>query len=258
MNSVTIISNQIIGEVPPTPSNTDASDDLTPVATETLIRVAKTFGTPVSFAQEQNGRLIQNILPVRGFSNRQISTSSDAELLLHTETAFHPYKPARILLMCLRGDASAFTTYATADEILPKLTAAEVETLSQPRFITSLDESFLNEAQPDFELYVSILRNHEIYGWDMTFDYSLMRGADDEASSALESFRNAVMSSVRRVRLTEGDIMVIDNSKTVHGRTPFAPRYDGTDRWLKRVLVARTLPPRQHIDGHVVTTRFGS
>lgn len=258
MNSMTIISNAIIGEIPPTPSSADAGDDLTPVATETLIEVAKAFGTPVSFAQEQNGRLVQNILPIKKFSDRQISTSSEAELLLHTETAFHPYKPARVLLMCLRGDASAFTTYATADTILPKLTANEIETLSQPRFITSLDESFLNENQPDFELYTSILRNHEVYGWDITFDYSLMRGIDDEASSALDSFKNAVMASVKKVCLTEGDIMVLDNSKTVHGRTPFAPRYDGTDRWLKRVLVAKTLPPRQHINGHIITTRFGS
>jgi hypothetical protein len=27
----------------------------------------------------------------------------------------------------------------------------------------------------------------------------------------------------------------------VHGRDVFTPRYDGTDRWLKRVKVARNL-----------------
>ncbi|MFM9028583.1 MAG: TauD/TfdA family dioxygenase [Bacteroidota bacterium] len=258
MNSVTIITGAHIGEIPPTPDSAYVDDDLTPVATKTLIDVAKAFGTPVSFAQEQNGRLIQNILPIKEFRDRQISTSSETELLLHTETAFHPYKPARILLMCLRSDPRAFTTYAAADAILPKLTDAEIEILSQPRFITSLDESFLSENQPDFELYVSILRNHEIYGWDITFDYSLMRGVDSEASLALESFKNAVMSSIKQVCLKEGDIMVIDNATAVHGRTPFTPRYDGMDRWVKRILVAKILPPRQHIDGHVITTRFGS
>lgn len=34
-----------------------------------------------------------------------------------------------------------------------------------------------------------------------------------------------------------GDLTLIDNDVAVHGRIPFRPRYDGTDRWLKRVLI---------------------
>jgi alpha-ketoglutarate-dependent taurine dioxygenase len=34
---------------------------------------------------------------------------------------------------------------------------------------------------------------------------------------------------------------VLDNRKTVHGRKPFTPRYDGRDRWFQRVYLQRDL-----------------
>ncbi|HZB32029.1 MAG TPA: TauD/TfdA family dioxygenase, partial [Streptosporangiaceae bacterium] len=39
------------------------------------------------------------------------------------------------------------------------------------------------------------------------------------------------------VSLRPGEILVVDNDVAVHGRVPFTPRYDGTDRWLKRASV---------------------
>jgi hypothetical protein len=38
-----------------------------------------------------------------------------------------------------------------------------------------------------------------------------------------------------------GDIVFIDNFQAVHGRKPFRARYDGRDRWLKRISVVRDL-----------------
>ena len=43
------------------------------------------------------------------------------------------------------------------------------------------------------------------------------------------------------IALTPGDICVIDNYKAVHGRKPFRARFDGTDRWLRRLNMARDL-----------------
>jgi len=39
------------------------------------------------------------------------------------------------------------------------------------------------------------------------------------------------------VALEPGQILIIDNYRTVHGRRSFMPRYDGTDRWLKKINV---------------------
>ena len=43
------------------------------------------------------------------------------------------------------------------------------------------------------------------------------------------------------VLLAPGDVLFIDNYRAVHGRRPFTARYDGTDRWLKRISVSRDL-----------------
>jgi alpha-ketoglutarate-dependent taurine dioxygenase len=41
--------------------------------------------------------------------------------------------------------------------------------------------------------------------------------------------------------LEPGDVCFIDNFKAVHGRRAFKARYDGHDRWLKRVNITRDL-----------------
>lgn len=43
------------------------------------------------------------------------------------------------------------------------------------------------------------------------------------------------------VVLTPGDICFLDNYQVVHGRKPFQARFDGTDRWLRRLNIARDL-----------------
>ncbi|WP_189595188.1 TauD/TfdA family dioxygenase, partial [Nocardia cerradoensis] len=45
------------------------------------------------------------------------------------------------------------------------------------------------------------------------------------------------------VALTPGEMLLVDNDVAVHGRVPFTARYDGTDRWLKRVNIR--LPERR-------------
>ncbi|MBK6763531.1 MAG: TauD/TfdA family dioxygenase [Micrococcales bacterium] len=57
--------------------------------------------------------------------------------------------------------------------------------------------------------------------------------------------------------LKAGDLLVVDNDVAVHGRTPFTPRFDGTDRWLQRTfVVADHTAADGSRDGRVITTRF--
>ncbi|HYG65572.1 MAG TPA: arginine beta-hydroxylase, Fe(II)/alpha-ketoglutarate-dependent, partial [Thermoanaerobaculia bacterium] len=46
---------------------------------------------------------------------------------------------------------------------------------------------------------------------------------------------------LKDVVLEPGEICFIDNFKAVHGRRAFRARYDGEDRWLKRVNIVRDL-----------------
>ena len=92
----------------------------------------------------------------------------------------------------------------------------------------------------------------------LRIDLPFMRFADDgpEVKRAL----NRLMTELERVQhsvvVEQGSLLVIDNYLAVHGRRPFPVRYDGSDRWLKRMLVSRDLrkatPVSQLVDSRVL------
>ena len=264
---ITVYRNNKIGDVPPTPAHPMIDEGITAESRESLLNIGKILGFPISYKQEQDGRLIQNLVPVHKTEYEQISTSSKVELEMHTEAAFHPYRPSHVLLLCLRGDDSAVTTYADDFDIIPKLSEESVSILQKPWFTTRVDMSFRTHGESDMEIVTPILSKKESFlntgGWRITYDSSFMQaiGVDMEskelAERALSEMRDAVSSSIKEIVLKTGDLLVINNDSTVHGRRPFQPRYDGTDRWVQRMLVISQMPPVGHISGHVITTNFG-
>jgi len=205
---ITLHKNNNFGHIPSTPATPYIDTMALSTASNVIINHGKSLGYPISYTQEQGGQLIQNVLPVHKTEYQQISTSSKVELAMHTETAFHPYKPDYVMLSCLRGDPTAVTTYADIDTII------------------------------------------------ILYDSTVVKGIDPLATAALDKLKEAVEDSVEEIILEAGDILVIDNNKTIHGRKPFQARYDGTDRWVQRLLVRKELPPSDQIDGHIITTRF--
>ena len=92
----------------------------------------------------------------------------------------------------------------------------------------------------------------------MVFDADLMVGIDEEADDALGTLADATAACHTSVALVAGDLLVVDNSVAVHGRTPFTARFDGTDRWLQRTFVVTDLAPSAaDRRGRVITTHFG-
>lgn len=244
--AVMLIRGLDIGTIPPTPI-VRGFDSTLDKPKKILLEAASNYGFPISFAQEQDGILIQNVYPVPTLETKQISSSSKVELGLHTETAFHQYKPTVVLLLCLRGDPNAVTTYASIDEIIQNLAPSAISTLTKPWFITSVDESFRMNGEPNMEIPCSILRQTgDTNSYEICYDQTLMRGINDEATSALRGLEEAINLSVNKVVLDVGDLLVIDNTKVVHGRLPFEARYDGSDRWLQRILAIDNLPPKPH------------
>jgi len=250
-----LYSDVEIGNIPPTPSQVTFSSDLLDQARTTLMQYAFHFGYPISYFQEQSGNLVQNIFPVYKTQYEQISTSSKVQLALHTETAFHPYKPDYILLLCLRGDPSAATTYAEINDIVQILPEQTMETLKKPWYITAVDDSFRTNGEPQKEFIMPILRDTD-GSLSMTYDNFFMRGINEEADLALAELNVAIEKCTKEIVLKTGDLLVINNSTVIHGRKPFDARYDGTDRWVQRMLVRKHLPPKDQRHGHIIITSF--
>ena len=217
-----------------------------------MLSYAEKYGFPVGYDRERGGALVQDIFPDRSEEKSQISSSSSVVLQMHTETAFHPHKPDWLLLGCVKGDKKAATLYATLDEILYELDESTIWDLRSADYITTMDKSFRTKNQPDKEYVVRPLVGAG--EWVMTYDADLMRPMTDQAVVALGKLGAAIKKRTRRVILEPGDILVINNRTTVHGRNPFKASYDGSDRWLKRVLVLEEMPPQRKMKNGAIIT----
>jgi L-asparagine oxygenase len=249
-----------IGELPATPPTPGAAahsgKDL--ISEFNLLTVARALGQPVGYLPEHGGDIVQNIVPVQASANRQVSTSSKVQLMFHTEAAFHPHRPRYLLLLCLRGDASASTTLSSIREVAPLLDPAVVDVLFQPRFRTAPDESYLRMPNADRQLSAAMpVLGGSGQAPTLVFDADLMVGIDDEAADALKVLSAAVAAHHTGVVLEPGDLLIIDNTVAVHGRSPFTPRFDGTDRWLQRTFVVSDLAPSAADRvGRIIATQF--
>jgi L-asparagine oxygenase len=91
------------------------------VSERCLAMIGSRLGHLVSYAQEKNGDLFQNLAPVQANERLQASSSSKVRLQFHRETVFHPFPPEFLLLFCLRPDheQQAETIYASIKHALP-------------------------------------------------------------------------------------------------------------------------------------------
>jgi L-asparagine oxygenase len=246
-----------IGEVPATPPTPTAVTTKDYTSELTLLAIASMLGEPVGYLPELGGRVVQNLVPTQANATRQTSTSSDVTLMWHTETAFHPYKPRYLLLLCLRGNPAAQTLLCSIDTIIDGLSDGAVATLREHRFRISPDESFLAEGSAGrLSDAMPVLRG---YGNDLefTFDAELMVGVDPMASAALSAIGELIDEANTGVVLEPGDLLIVDNHRAVHGRSSFTARFDGTDRWLQRTFVVRDLSESANDRiGRTITTQF--
>ena len=246
-----------LGDLPATPTSPGSHVAKDHTSELTLLTVARLLGQPVGYEPEHGGDLVQDIVPVATAVDRQVSTSSRVELMFHTEAAFHPHRPRYLLLLCLRGDPAAATTLASIHEVLALLSPDVVDVLFEPRFRTAVDESYLHGRSNVLGPPMPVLSGPRDRP-TMVFDADLMEGTGVAADAALRALGRAVAAHHTAVVLEPGDLLIVDNAAAVHGRTPFTPRFDGTDRWLQRTFVVPDLAPSapdRH--GRVITTRFG-
>ena len=208
-----------------------------------LIMLGKLLGEPFSYAQERNGTLIHNVRPARKNEYNISSDSSKIILDLHNENIYHPAQPDYLLLGGLRKDPSgqAKTLVIGVDEILPHLDEDDIERLGKFEYRTSVDYNFGNEnADRGDGPLIKILFGNRASPM-IAYDDEYIAGINPDAQAALDRLREILHRHMTEVELQPGEILLLDNLKTVHGRTSFQANYDGTDRWLQRLLVTRDL-----------------
>ncbi|MGW6422379.1 TauD/TfdA family dioxygenase [Nocardia sp. NPDC055053] len=236
-----LVSGAVVGSLPNTPS-----DPLTTATQATLMArqsaiLAAGFGHLVGYRCESAGLLCQTIVPVRAHSHQQMSTGA-VDLESHTEQCFNLVsRPDFVVLACLRGDPGAATYALSARTIARELPADTVAALREEQFFTRIDASFVaggvqNRVRGPLAVLAGPAEDPIV-----RYDEDLMFGHTRRHTEALAAVRALWYRARTSVVLRPGDILVLDNSRVVHGRSRFHPQYDGGDRWLARWQVAKSL-----------------
>ena len=245
-----------------TPSHwLDRSDEVSTLEERILLFMcASLLGEVFGWSTQQNGHIIHDVFPIKQYEHEQLGFSSKEPLTWHTEDAFHDYRPDYLALMCLRNPDSVGTYCGKPD--YASLTDEQRSYLFGQHYTIKPDNSHLSvnnfhsDTQSAAELEtsfrdieqmvsapkkLSVLFGHPDDPYLRIDPYFMARAEDPKAQEALEALIRLIDDSYREYPLQQGDIVMINNLRVVHGRRSFAARYDGTDRWLKRLLISRDL-----------------
>lgn len=221
------------------------------------------LGDLIGWATQQDGHLIHNVMPIKSEEQEQISTGSKQVIWWHNEDAFHPYRGDYVGLFCLRNPDNVPTTFTSMDQI--HLGERHLSVLFEPRFAIRPDSSHLannnSHHKEDGNNHDGLVRSAHDQMRQMVMNppkmpilsgsplapyiridpYFMDQIEDEEAQCALNSLIREVDASLSEIVLKPGDCLFLDNYRAVHGRKSFNARYDGSDRWLKRINITRDL-----------------
>ena len=248
----------------PTPRHWQDRSSPSPTLEEEMVLVllGSLLGDALGWATQQNGFIVHDVLPIQGNEQLQLGTGSQQTLWWHNEDAFHHLRGDYLGLLCLRNPDHVCTTFASVDML--ELSEEQTQILSEHRFFIRPDESHAIENRTAWDMNGDTDRLQDAYKkieelnskpaelavlfGDLRSPYIRIdpyfmntRQDDVFAERALSSVIKQIDERLTDIILEPGDFLFIDNYRAVHGRKPFVARYDGKDRWLKRVNVTRDL-----------------
>ena len=244
-------------DLPPTPTPTDPGppSGTGRVSERVLLLVAVLLGEPVAYQGEKDGVLVQDVFPIRALESTPSNEGSATALEFHTELTFsraapdqalHVACPDFVLLLGLRCPADRMATTVTVDAraVCTRLDEDQLAVLRDAQFELRAPHSFTRDGgDRPWSRPVPLLRgSHEAPSF--AFDSACgVRALSPEGALALDALRAACDDPAIQTaaQLGNGDLLVIDNNRCVHSRSPFPARYDGRDRWLRRVYVRRSI-----------------
>ncbi|MFE5566548.1 TauD/TfdA family dioxygenase [Amycolatopsis japonica] len=225
----------------PTPTSLeDLGHHRTAIADRSLTVLATLAGDIFGWAAERDGALIHDLVPLRGHEKEQSGVSSDTVLGWHTDEAYHPLRCDYLGLLCLRNPDGVPTKVSVLD--VTSLSGKHRDLLFRSEFVIR-PESAHGEDNPVADSTVPILFGPRDDPY-LRFDegYTDLSAASDDCQAAFAELSKMFASEHSlSIVLEPGDLLLVDNYRSVHARGAFTARFDGTDRWLKRTYITRDL-----------------
>ncbi|MEV0693846.1 TauD/TfdA family dioxygenase [Streptomyces sp. NPDC050388] len=250
-----VVRGMSFDDAPPTPVHWSERDhDATTLQDFWLTLLAGQLGELFCWSSLQDGRLLNDIVPVRGHEQAQTGAGSTAPLEFHVEDAFHDDRCDLLALLAIRNPDRIPTMLASIDDI--DTNGLDLDVLCEPRFLIKADPEHLRGLDATSEVNCVrpvVTREGTLLRLRVDPAYTTALPGDGRAARAFSDVCARLEAKIRPVALDAGDILFFDNHRFVHGRAPFQPRYDGTDRWLRKAVVlrdpARTQARRVGSDG---------
>lgn len=207
------------------------------------ILFASLLGEPFGWSAQQHGRVLNEILPTKEREDTLSGSGSSRFFDLHTEDAFHPCFADYLGLMCLRNFDRVPT--AVSSVAFVDLDESIKATLFEPRFYVRPNVA---QAIAHTDERIPLLFGHPDSPY-LRVNLNLQQAVpgDEEAAHALRVLSDLLSRHTFDVILQPGDCLYLDNFRAAHGRYAYRPRYDGTDRWLKRLNITSYLRKSRHV-----------
>ncbi|EXU63659.1 MULTISPECIES: clavaminate synthase Cs1 [unclassified Streptomyces] len=225
--------------LPRTPSSTPAPVDRPMLTMEAMLALTgRRLGLHTGYRELRSGTVYHDVYPSPG-AHHLSSETSDTLLEFHTEMAYHVLQPNYVMLACSRADheRKAATLVASVRKALP-LVPQDVRThLFDRPMPCCVDVAFRGEVENPGP----IASVKPLYGNPqdpfLGYDRELLTPREHADVEAVAVLSKALDEVTEPVHLVPGDVLIVDNFRTTHARTPFTPRWDGKDRWLHRVYI---------------------
>lgn len=233
------VHNLPTGVVPRPPADGYRPVNKSSISEAILLGMVKNFGEPFAYKQEKFGELIHEIIPLAGKENTN-SNAGRKDFPWHTDNAGLPKecRPDYLALSGLINDAKAKTLVLSVEDVVAALSAKDIELLSQPLFCLSMPESFDFGGGQVFTEKRPILMLNSAGKFEIAVSsYNAKADSSKAAEAVLGNLLNQLHASEgQSFMIGPGDLLIFNNSRVLHGRTPFLG-----DRWLQRVYVRKDL-----------------
>lgn len=243
INALIIRGFPVDSKLPPTPLNGFIDVNLVLHPLEFLLGIFENMSVfPVGYAGENRDNFIRHVVPSKDALDEVSSHGSLKQLNPHIDNPHLPIgnescesdcpAPNYIIWLGLRCDTKVPTTVVLLEDILSVLPTEIIDSLRKLIFDVYRPPSFGAGAVKQRLAPLLVPDSKGI----LCNRYGFANPTDPESNYALQAFSLVAETSVlaHRVLLPPGDVLIINNQKTLHARDIFSPRYDGTDRWLLR------------------------
>lgn len=219
-----------------------------------------------AYATENGGRILRDVVAREDSGDEYSSHGWGRDLPWHMDAAFRPLDeeelvrvtglspaPRWLVFGVVYGDRDTPLTFASVDEAVLRLSERHVEALCRADFEARSPASC---CAPRTTSGVAMLQRDAEGGYFSRFNALVCSATSAAGRAALAALAAELRDPAlhHTVPLVAGDVVVLDNWRSLHTRPAYRPRWDGTDRWLIRVYAAPNGGPAIPASGEMLRT----